>query len=217
MLSTSFLEHFLRCGWSTTTRTYSSTHMEGEGPFPKTPYPPWGALSSYPGALLDLSHFGHQALFFFLPKLLRVLKTHTVITYNQNHPLHINVNVFFTLVLVAMEMLTSHYKYRSSQGLAPFLAVALNKQALEPRILDPSRYYVDHRKSMLARGSRWTTNGVRKGLVIMQPASLRDFHLVRTQFYMLSGPPPLPLFVCNKQWKCIGDLTPPNPHGCVRT
>ena len=146
---------------------------KGRGHFPK-PLTLHGELfnSSYPGALLDLSHFGHLGPFRFSTKPFKGLKTHTVITYNQNHPLHINVNVFFTLVLVAMEMLRSHYKYQSSQGLAPFLAVALNKQALEPRILDPSRYYVDHRKSMLARGSRWTTNGVRKGLVIMQPASL---------------------------------------------
>ena len=36
------------------------------------------------------------------------------------------------------------------------------------------------------------------------------FHLVHTQFYMLSGPPP-PLFACNTQWKCIGDLNPPPP------
>ena len=45
---------------------------------------------------------------------------------------------------------------------------------------------------------------------------LGAFHLVRTQFYMLSGPPP-PLFACNTQWKCIGDLNPPSPPRCVRT
>ena len=33
------------------------------------------------------------------------------------------------------------------------------------------------------------------------------FHLVRTQFYMLSGPTH-PLFACKTQWKCIGCLTP---------
>ena len=38
-----------------------------------------------------------------------------------------------------------------------------------------------------------------------------------TQFYMLSGPPPPPLFACNTQWKCIGGLTPPPPPRCVRT
>ena len=36
------------------------------------------------------------------------------------------------------------------------------------------------------------------------------FHLVHTQFYMPSGPP-LPLFACNTQWKCIGGLNPPTP------
>ena len=41
------------------------------------------------------------------------------------------------------------------------------------------------------------------------------FHLVRTQFYMLSGPTH-PVFACNTQWKCIGGLTPPPPR-CVRT
>ena len=40
--------------------------------------------------------------------------------------------------------------------------------------------------------------------------ALGAFHLVRTQFNMLSGPPP-PLFACNTQCKCIGDLTPPSP------
>ena len=40
------------------------------------------------------------------------------------------------------------------------------------------------------------------------------FHLVRTQFYMLSGPPPPPLFACNTQWECVWDLTPsPLPLG----
>ena len=34
------------------------------------------------------------------------------------------------------------------------------------------------------------------------------FHLVRTQFYMLSGPTH-PLFACYTQWKCIGGLSPP--------
>ena len=38
------------------------------------------------------------------------------------------------------------------------------------------------------------------------------FHLVRTQSYMLSGPTH-PLFACNTQWKCIGDLTPPTSLG----
>ena len=42
------------------------------------------------------------------------------------------------------------------------------------------------------------------------------FRLGRTQFYMLSGPP-LPLFACNTQWKCIEDLTPPTPPRCVST
>ena len=41
-------------------------------------------------------------------------------------------------------------------------------------------------------------------------------HLVRTQFYMLSGPTHS-LFACSTQWKCIGGLTPPNPPRCVRT
>ena len=38
------------------------------------------------------------------------------------------------------------------------------------------------------------------------------FHLVCTQFYMLSGPTH-PLFACNTQWKCIGGLTPPPSPG----
>ena len=47
------------------------------------------------------------------------------------------------------------------------------------------------------------------------------FHLVRTQFYMLSEPTH-PLFACNTQWKCIGGLSPPPPPPpppprCVRT
>ena len=37
---------------------------------------------------------------------------------------------------------------------------------------------------------------------------LGAFHLVRTQFNMLSEPTH-PLFACNTQWKCIGGLTPP--------
>ena len=37
---------------------------------------------------------------------------------------------------------------------------------------------------------------------------LGAFHLVRTQFYILSGPIH-PLIACNTQWKCIGGLTPP--------
>ena len=45
---------------------------------------------------------------------------------------------------------------------------------------------------------------------------LEAFHLVCTQFYMLSGPPS-PLFACNMQWKCIGGLTPPTPTRCVCT
>ena len=36
------------------------------------------------------------------------------------------------------------------------------------------------------------------------------FHLVRTHFYMLSGPTH-PLLACNTQWKCIGGLDPPPP------
>ena len=42
------------------------------------------------------------------------------------------------------------------------------------------------------------------------------YYLVRTQFYMLSGPN-YPLFSCNTQLKCLGGLTPPNPPKCVRT
>ena len=38
------------------------------------------------------------------------------------------------------------------------------------------------------------------------------FHLVCTQFYMLSGPTH-PLFACNTQWKCTGGLTPPTHLG----
>ena len=45
--------------------------------------------------------------------------------------------------------------------------------------------------------------------------SLGAFHLVRTQFYMLSGPTH-PHFACNTQWKCIGGLTPPTHPRCVR-
>ena len=40
--------------------------------------------------------------------------------------------------------------------------------------------------------------------------SLGAFHLVRTQYYMLSVPPP-PLFACNTQWKCMGRLDLPHP------
>ena len=39
---------------------------------------------------------------------------------------------------------------------------------------------------------------------------LGAFQLVHTQFYMISGPP-LPLFACNTQWKCIGDLNAQSP------
>ena len=46
--------------------------------------------------------------------------------------------------------------------------------------------------------------------------SLGAFHLVRTQFDMLSGPTH-PLFACNTEWKCIGGLTPPTHPRCVRT
>ena len=42
------------------------------------------------------------------------------------------------------------------------------------------------------------------------------FHLVRTQFYMLSGPTH-PLFACNTQRQCIGGLTPPTHPWCVHT
>ena len=56
----------------------------------------------------------------------------------------------------------------------------------------------------------WGLGG--RGVQIGQGA----FHLVRTQFYMLSGPTH-PLFACITQWKCIGGLTPPNPPRCVRT
>ena len=42
------------------------------------------------------------------------------------------------------------------------------------------------------------------------------FHLVRMQFYMLSGPTQ-PLFACNTQWKCIGGLTSPTTPRCVHT
>ena len=41
------------------------------------------------------------------------------------------------------------------------------------------------------------------------------FHLVRMQFYMLSGPTH-PLFACNTQWKRIGGLRPPPPPRSVR-
>ena len=46
--------------------------------------------------------------------------------------------------------------------------------------------------------------------------ALGAFHLVRTQFYMLSGPTH-PLFACYTQWQCIGGLTPPTHPRCVRT
>ena len=42
------------------------------------------------------------------------------------------------------------------------------------------------------------------------------FHLVHTQFDMLSGPTH-PLFACNMQWKFIEGLTPPTPPRCVCT
>ena len=45
-------------------------------------------------------------------------------------------------------------------------------------------------------------------LIDMYIAMIGAFHLVRTQFYMLSGPTH-PLFACNTQWKCIGGLRPP--------
>ena len=43
------------------------------------------------------------------------------------------------------------------------------------------------------------------------PVFLGAFHLVRTQFYMLSAPF-LPLFACNTQWKCIRDSTHLSPQ-----
>ena len=43
------------------------------------------------------------------------------------------------------------------------------------------------------------------------PLFLGAFHLVRTQFYMLSAPF-LPLFACNTQWKCIRDSTHLSPQ-----
>ena len=46
--------------------------------------------------------------------------------------------------------------------------------------------------------------------------TLGAFHLVRTQFYMLSGPIHS-LLACNAQWKCMGGLTPPTPPRCVCT
>ena len=55
----------------------------------------------------------------------------------------------------------------------------------------------------------WFNEGKTKSNVLV----IGTFHLVRTQFNMLSGPTH-PLFACNTQWKYIGGLTPPPRFVC---